>query len=203
MGHSPLKDPDKAAFLFLSKVDVVNMGGAQFGLLIQALIMTALLAAIMSTASFFVSIGTSAVIRDLSGALKKEISPTKQVFWGKIFTVVIIGASILFGYTGGEMVAILGTLGWGFFVSVTLPTFTLGLLWKRTSREGVIAGLSVSIVLNLLLVILNKTGVYKTPFPYYLFLIATSMFVTTIVSFFTKSCAGDNLPEEIKPLFKL
>lgn len=192
-GHAPLIDPDKAAFLFLSKMDVF----------IQALVMAALLAAIMSTASFFVSLGTGSVIRDLFEALGHKIPPEKQIKWGRFLTVIVTGLAVAFGYMGGEMVAILGSLGWGFFASVTLPTFTLGLLWERTSKEGVISGLTIAIVLNILLVILQRANIFILPFPYYLLSIAASIFSTVIISLFTNTAAGDNLPEEIKPIFKL
>ena len=192
-GHAPLVDADKAAFLFLSRM----------GTCIQALVMAALLAAIMSTASFFVALGTGAVTRDLCGALGHDIPREKQVLWGRILTLVVTGLAVVFGYFGGEMVAILGSFGWGFFVSVTLPTFTLGLLWKRTSREGVVAGLCVAIVLNIGLVILKRTALFVTPFPYYLLSIAGAMVTTTVVSFFTHTAGGDDLPEQIRPIFNL
>ena len=41
------------------------------------------------------------------------------------------------------------------------------------------------------------------PYPYYLFTLGGAIILTTVVSFFTKSCAGDNLPEQLKPVFKL
>jgi len=192
-GHAPLADADKAAFLFLSRT-----GG-----FIQALLMAALLAAIMSTASFFVALGTGAVTRDLCGALGHDIPHEKQVAWGRVLTVAVTALAVVFGYLGGEMVAILGALGWGFFVSVTLPTFTLGLLWKRTSKEGVVAGLVVAIALNIGLVVLQRTGVFKLPFPYYMLSIAAAMVTTTVVSLFTDTAGGENLPERIKPIFNL
>ena len=99
----------------------------------------------MSTVSFFISLGTGAITRDLLGAMGYNLPHTKQIQWGRILTGVVIIFAIIFGYLGGEMVAILGAFGWGFFVSVTLPTFTMGFLWKRTSREGVIAGLITAI----------------------------------------------------------
>ena len=63
-GNGPaIKDLDKAAFLFVSKTNGV----------LQALIMAALLAAIVSTASFFISLASGALTRDLAGAMGHEI----------------------------------------------------------------------------------------------------------------------------------
>ncbi|MFC1692185.1 sodium:solute symporter [Candidatus Latescibacterota bacterium] len=191
--HVPLVDADKAAFLFLSKM-------SEF---IKALVMAALLAAIMSTASFFMALATGSITRDLFKVLGHKIPHEQQVKWGRVLTFIVTGLAIAFGYLGGEMVAILGTLGWGFFASVTLPTFTLGLLWKRTSKEAVISGLTVAIVLNLVLVVFQRTNIFVLNFPYYLLSIALAMFVTVIVSFFTDTSGGENLPEEIKPIFTI
>ena len=191
--HAPLADADKAAFLFLSNLNVF----------FQALLMAALLAAIMSTASFFIALGTGSITRDLFDAVGHKIPHDQQVKWGRILTVAVTGLAVAFGYLGGEMVAILGTLGWGFFASVTLPTMTLGLLWRRTSTEAVMSGLIVAIVLNLVLVVLQRANIFVLKFPYYLLSVSAAMFVTVLVSFFTDTSGGDNLPVEIKPVFRL
>lgn len=192
-GHAPLQDPDKAAFLFLSEMNVF----------VQALVMAALLAAIMSTASFFVSIATGAITRDLTESMGHKLSSEKQVRYGRLLTVLVTAFAVLFGYTGNDMVAILGTLGWGYFISVTFPAFLLGLLWKKTAKEGVIAGLTVAIVSNLILAVLQKTGLFILPFPYYLFSIAAAIFVTVMVSLLADRTKGERIPGIVKPVFKL
>ncbi len=192
-GHAAIVDLDKAAFLFLSKT-----GGA-----LQALILAALLAAIVSTASFFISLAAGSISRDLHGAFGHEISHQKQISYGRVLQVVVTVLSIGFGYWGGRAVAILGTLGWGFFASVTIPTFVLGLLWKRCSTEGVLTGLVFAVIGNLAFPIMENLQIFKFPFPYYVFTIAGAVILTTLVSFMTNTCGGDNLPEEIKPIFRL
>ncbi|HQL89397.1 MAG TPA: hypothetical protein PLQ15_02260 [Syntrophales bacterium] len=189
----PIKDLDKAAFLFLSKT-----GG-----ILQALVMAALLAAIMSTASFFISLAAGNITRDLFGAFGHEMPLDKQVIYGRWIQVVVSLFAIGFGYWGGRAVAILGTLGWGFFASVTIPTFVMGLLWRRCSREGILVGLFFAVIANITLPILENFNIYRLPYPYYLFTLGGAIILTTVVSFFTKSCAGDNLPEQLKPVFKL
>lgn len=192
-GHAPIEVADNAAFLFLSK-----MGG-----LIQALTMAALLAAIMSTASYFVSLAAGCVTRDITGAFGKEVPHDKQVFWGRILTVIVTIFAIGFGYWGGRAVLVLGALGWGFFCSVTIPTFLIGLFWKGATKEGAIAGLIVAIISNLTWITLSNLGVYKLPFADYLMSIALSVSVTVLVSLFTKTAGGKNLPKELEPIFKL
>jgi Na+/proline symporter len=193
-GAAPaIKDLDKAAFLFVSKT-----GGV-----LQALIMAGLLAAIVSTASFFISLASGALTRDLAGAFGHEIPVDKQIKYGRFLQIVVMILCVVFGYWGGRAVAILGTLGWGFFASVTIPTFVMGLLWKRCSREGVLTGLTFAVIANIVLPILANLKIYSMPYPYYLFTIAGAIILTTVVSFVTDGAAGENLPEQIKPVFKL
>jgi Na+/proline symporter len=189
----PLTDKDQAAFLFLSKMSGV----------IQALVMAALLAAIMSTASFFVALASGAVTRDLLGSLGHDIPHQSQVRWGRILTVVVTISAVGFGYWGGDAVLVLGTLGWGFFVSGTLPAFLLGMLWRRTSKEGALAGLFAALAANIVLAVLDKAGTLKLPFPYYMLSISLSMALTIFVSLFTTTAAGDDLPKELEPIFRL
>ena len=189
----PIKDLDKAAFLFVSKTAGV----------MQALIMAALLAAIVSTASFFISLASGALTRDLVGAFGHEIPVERQIVVGRYLQIVVMILCIGFGYWGGRAVAILGTLGWGFFASVTLPTFLMGLLWRRCSREGVLTGLTFAVVANIALPLLENFKIYRLPFPYYLFTIAGAIILTTVISLFTKGAAGENLPKQMEPVFKL
>jgi Na+/proline symporter len=189
----PIKDLDKAAFLFVSKT-----GGVM-----QALIMAALLAAIVSTASFFISLASGALTRDLMGSLGHEIPVDRQIIIGRYLQVVVMILCIGFGYWGGRAVAILGTLGWGFFASVTIPTFTMGLLWRRCSREAIILALAFGVISNIAFPILENFKIWRFPFPYYLFTIGGSIIITTVVSFFTDGAAGKNLPKQMEPVFKL
>ncbi len=189
----PKGQGDLAAFLFLSK-----MTG-----FIQALVMAALLAAIMSTASFFISMASGAVVRDLTGAFGHEVPHKKQVFWGRIMTFVVTLFAIGFGYWGGRAVLVLGALGWGFFCSATLPVFLIGLFWRRATKEGAIAALSVAIFSNLTWIILKNLKIYKLPFSDYLFSIGASIATMVIVSMFTKTAGGDDLPKQLEPIFKL
>ena len=189
----PIKDLDKAAFLFVSKT-----GGV-----LQALVMAALLAAIVSTASFFISLASGALTRDLAGAFGHEMPVERQIVVGRYLQIVVMILCIGFGYWGGRAVAILGTLGWGFFASVTIPTFTMGLLWRRCSREAIICALFFAVIANIAFPILENFKIFRFPFPYYLFTVGGAIIITTVVSFFTDGAAGKNLPKQMQPVFKL
>jgi len=191
--EEPLQDADNAAFLFVSHLPTVTQG----------VVMAGLLAAIMSTSDLFISLAAGAITRDFLGAVGLEIAHSRQVLVGRIVTVVVVLFAIAFAYWGGDAVLVLGSLGFGFFVSTNVPVFVIGLLWKRTSREGVMLGLIVAIFSNVLLAVLDKSGFAKLPFPYYMLPIILASATTIFVSLFTKGAAGDNLPARIRPIFKL
>jgi len=192
-GAGQLISADNAAFLFVSR-----LGGVT-----QALVMAGLLAAIVSTASFFISLSSSAISRDLCGAFGHEIPHEKQIRVGQVLQVIVPLLAIGMGIWGGRMVAILGALGWGFFASVTIPTFGIGMLWKRCSTEGILAGLIFAVIANPLYLILENLKIFRFPFAGYLFCIAGAIILTVVVSLFTKTCAGENMPKALKPIFKL
>ena len=193
-GASPaLAKADNAAFLFVSK-----LGGVT-----QALVMAGLLAAIVSTSSFFISLSSSAITRDLIGAFGHEIPHDKQIRIGQILQVIVPLIAIGMGLWGGRMVAILGALGWGFFASVTIPTFAIGMLWKRCSTEGILTGLVFAVISNPAYLILENLKIFRFPFAGYLFCVAGAVVLTVVVSLFTKTSAGENMPKALKPIFKL
>ena len=184
---------DNAAYLFASKLDCVT----------QALVIVGLLAAIIATISFFISLASGVIVRDLFGSFGHEIERKKQVWAGQIVQLFVALFTLAVVYWGSRAVAIWGTLGWGFFASVTLPLFTIGLLWKRCSTEGILSGLWFAVAINLAFPLLANFRIFKLPFPHYFLAITGSILLTIAVSFFTKTCAGNNLPKALKPIFKL
>lgn len=63
----------------------------------------------------------------------------------------VLGAiSIVVSIYSSEMVALLGTFGWGTLVSGTFPVFVLGLLWERCNEKGVMCGIALSFVFNII-----------------------------------------------------
>ena len=48
-----------------------------------------------------------------------------------------------------------------------------------------------------------KLKIFRFPFAGYLFCIAGAIIITVVVSLFTKTCAAENIPKALKPIFKL
>lgn len=167
------------------------------GIITQLFVYAAVLAAAMSSASLFLSICTNIIVRDLPNSLGINFSEKNQMTFarGAMFVVGIF--SIFFSITQGEMVAILGTFGWGTLMSATFPVFVVGLLWKRANEKGVMAGLVVALILNAI----SFLG-FKWPgaLPWYVNVISISMLVTVVGSLVTKP---DTLDKKVEAVIDL
>ncbi len=190
----PFADPDFAAFEFVERLHIV----------LQMIIYAGLVAAIMSTAAFFLSVASGAIARDLVRAAGLEPNEQRETWLGRVAVLVIGVGSVIFGLYGGHLVAILGTFGWGTFVSGTVPAVVIGLLWQGASREGVAAGLVSALVLNIVLLIATQLG-YAFPIgmDFYFIAISVAVVVTIFVSAVTNGASDENVPEHVKPIFKL
>ncbi len=169
----PLLNGDSAIFAFADYL----------GVYAQLFIYAAVLAAAMSSASMFLSLSANIISRDLPSAFGKKIAPEKQITVSRITMFVLGLIAILFSLTSAEMVAILGTFGWGTLMSGTFPVFIIGLLWKGANSKGVGLGLTVGLALNLL----SLTGLkWPGALPWYFNVITISIVLTIFVSLITK-----------------
>uniref|UniRef100_A0A7V4KBS1 Sodium/proline symporter n=2 Tax=cellular organisms TaxID=131567 RepID=A0A7V4KBS1_FERPE len=190
-----LAKPDEAATAFLAATPSW----------LAAIVYAGLLAAIMSTSSGFIAIGSAALVRDLPKALGKELEHVKQVWWGRVVTIVLTIFALIFGYFGGYLVALLGALGWGYFASATLPLLAIGLNWKKATREGAIASLLLALTLNIVFLIYEKVLGFKLPYgiPSYGISLIAALIAMIIVSLFTKGAAEDEIDADIKAAMKV
>ncbi|MCS7119356.1 MAG: sodium/proline symporter [Archaeoglobaceae archaeon] len=188
---APLKVADEAATAFLGKVPSSLAG----------IVYAGLLAAIMSTSSAFLAVGVGAIVRDLTKSFGKELTKEAQIKWGRVVTILLTVVALIFGYFGGYLVAILGTLGWGYFACAIVPIIGLGLNWKRATREAAIAALLTGLILNISFLILERGLGWKImPYgiPSYSIALLITFVVMIIVSFFTKSASGEDIEKEVK-----
>lgn len=136
--HPALSTPDEAAPAFLLAHTPEWLAGIVFA---------GLLAAIMSTADSFVNIGAAAIVRDIPTALFGR--PTdRELFWTRIATGGLLICSAGFALYMENLVALLGTFGWGTFAAAIVPSLALGLNWKRATAAGCVASITVSLTLN-------------------------------------------------------
>lgn len=169
----PLVSGDQAIYAFADYV----------GVWAQLLVYAAVLAAAMSSASMFLTSSSTLLSKDLTSALGMKVAPGRQVQVSRIFMFILGGVSIVMSIYSTEMVALLGTFGWGTLVSGTFPVFIMGLLWERTTEKGALFGVAFSLIMN----IVPFFGfAYPTALPGYFVTTALSVAITVFVSLLTK-----------------
>lgn len=169
----PLASGDQAIYAFADYL----------GIWAQVLVYAAVLAAALSSASMFLTSSSTLISKDLTSALGIKIAPEKQINVSRIFMFVLGIAAIVVSIYSSEMVALLGTFGWGTLVSGTFPVFVMGLLWDRCNEKGALCGVAVSLVFNIIPFFGFK---YPSSLPGYFITSALAVTVTVIVSLCTR-----------------
>ena len=151
--QSPLDSPDLAAPVFLINYTPEWLAGMVFA---------GLLAAIMSTSDSFLNIGAAAIVRDIPIAWRGR-PVANELLWTRVFTGVLLVASALFALYMENLIALLGTFGWGTFAAAIVPSIAIGLNWKRATGSACVLSIGISIVLNFALELSARHGYYVLP----------------------------------------
>jgi Na+/proline symporter len=194
-GRVAIEHPDTAVFKVADYL----------GILAQLFVYPAVLAAALSTSSLFLSLAGNIMSRDLPGSLGISISPVRQVLVSRIAMSVMGVAAIGFAALSGDMVAILGTYGFGTLAAATFPIFVIGLLWKSASSQGVMLGMLTALVATLggiSIEMLKRFGLstFEWPgsVPWYVFVLAASVIVTIAASLLSRARDGDRLDRRVE-----
>ena len=112
----------------------------------------------MSTADSFLNLGAAAVVHDIPRALRGR-SLEQELLWARVATVGIAVAAVFFVlYSRQDLVALLGTFGWGTFAAALVPTVTIGFNWKRATATAanvaIVSGLAVNFAIEIFDVVL-------------------------------------------------
>jgi cation/acetate symporter len=177
-----------------------------FGEWLFAVISAIAFTTVLGTVSGLIIAAAGAVVHDLAGSvLGIEMNDHGKVRLAKVASVVVGIIAIVLGIVFEKMnVGFL--VGWAFSIaaSANLPALVMVLFWKRTTKEGVIAAVTVGTFSALAWVLLSKeamTDVYglsadnaKVPFSQPgIVTIPLSFLVLVVVSLLTKP-QGDLAP---------
>ena len=178
--------------------------GEYLGLGIQILLSTAVVAAIISSASMYLSISANMLCRDLAGCVNIKMEGKKQVTAMRISMAVIGVVSIIMAAGSTGAVLMLGFLGWGTLMSISLPVFIVGMIWKKANRKGVFAAAAASLIMNIVALILNQTG-FKWPggVPYYMYTTCVSTVLAIVISLLTYNEQEDGLGKRLNATLDL
>ncbi len=181
---------DHAAPVFLLKHAPAWLAGFVF---------SGLFAAIMSTADSFLNIGAGVVVRDMPQVFLRR-TLKNELGWARVATALLaISATVfaLWAKQHGDLIAILGTFGWGLFAAAFVPVVCIGFNWSRATWQGAAAATTVGLVTNLGLDLLGKypkeAPIYKIPGAVSIGAVAllASILTMIIVSFLTPAVRPD------------
>jgi sodium/proline symporter len=165
-----------------------------FNPVVSGILLIAILAAIMSTASSQLLVTASSVSRDLYATIFKKSVDGKEIVWISRVTVVVISAvAIALAINPDSSVFGLVSCAWGGFGSAFGPLILFSLFWKRMTLPGAIGGMIAGGVVDLFWY--NMSGGIFDIYEIIPGFIASAL-VIVIVSLCTK------VPEEIKQEFE-
>ena len=135
-----------------------------FPALISGILLSAILAAAMSTADSQLLASASAFANDVYKPVFRKNASDKEMLWAGRIIVVIIAVVALLIASNPNSGTIMGLVenAWGVFGAAFGPAIMLSLFWKRLNFAGAIAGIAVGAIVDIAwLAFLSSTGIYE------------------------------------------
>jgi sodium/proline symporter len=111
---------------------------------IAGIILSGILAAIMSTASAQLLVTASAISQDLYKTLIRHNAGEKELLWVSRWTVIIVALlAVMLGVNPDNLVLDLVAYAWAGFGATFGPVIVMSLFWKRMTRNSALAGIIV------------------------------------------------------------
>ncbi len=164
---------------------------------VAGILLTAILAAIMSTASSQLLVTASSASRDLYALLFKKSTEGTEIVWVSRATVLIVSLiAIVLAMDANSSVFGLVSCAWGGFGSAFGPLILFALFWKRTTVQGAVVGMLTGGIVDLGWYAMKGYGGIFSVYEIIPGFIASSILII-VVSLATK------LPKEIEAEFEL
>ncbi len=134
---------------------------------IAGLLLSAIVAAAMSTADSQLLVASSSFTSDIYKPVFRKQASDKEVLWvGRIVVLIIAVVAYFIASSKSEGAASIMTLvdnAWGGFGSAFGPVIILSLFWKRFTYKGAIAGVLGGAAVDVLWMqfLTEKTGIYE------------------------------------------
>ena len=136
-----------------------------FPSLVSGLLLSAILAAAMSTADSQLLASASAFASDVyKPIIRKNKASDKEMLWAGRFVVLAIAVIAVLIASNPASGTIMGLVenAWGVFGAAFGPAILLALFWRRFNFQGALAGIVVGALVDILwLVFLKGTGIYE------------------------------------------
>ena len=143
----------------------VNIVRAVFPTFIAGILLSAILAAAMSTADSQLLASGSAFASDIYKSIFRKNASDKEMLWGGRFAVLVISVVaylIAVDPNSGGIMALVSN-AWGFFGAAFGPVILLALYWRRLNYPGAVAGVVVGFLVDFLWFkfLAGSTGIYE------------------------------------------
>lgn len=173
----------------------VNMVRIIFPSVMSGILLSAVLAASMSTADSQLLSAASAFASDVyKPVFRKNKASDKEMLWaGRLVVLAIAVVSVLIASApdSGSIMALV-TNAWGIFGAAFGPTILLSLFWRRFNFHGAVTGIVVGAVVDIAwFTFLSSTGIYELAPGFFCSLVAA-----VIVTLLTKEPS-----KEVKKLY--
>ena len=159
IGHLLLGDISDSSTVFIQMVRMI------FPAVIAGILLSAILAASMSTADSQLLASASAFASDVyKPVFRKGKAGDKEMLWAGRIVVIVISVVALLIASNPNSGSIMGLVenAWGLFGAAFSPVILLSLFWKRLNFEGALAGIIAGAAVDALwLIFLSGTGIYE------------------------------------------
>ena len=130
--------------------------------IIAGIVLSAVLAAIMSTASSQLLVAASAFAQDFYKTLLRKDATQSELVWISRASVLIIASiAVYLGFNPDSFILDMVAYAWAGFGAAFGPAVLMSLFWKRTTKLGVIAGIIVGGVTVLIWKQFELFGLYE------------------------------------------
>ena len=184
IGHIFLGEIEDSSVVFITMVRKI------FPALISGLLLSAILAAAMSTADSQLLASASAFASDVyKPVIRKDKATDKEMLWAGRYVVLAISVIAVMIAANPNSGTIMGLVenAWGVFGAAFGPAILLSLFWRRFNFAGAVAGILTGAAVDILwLACLKSTGLYEI-IPGFL----AGLIVAVVVSLATKAPSSE------------
>ena len=184
IGHIFLGEIEDSSVVFITMVRKI------FPALISGLLLSAILAAAMSTADSQLLASASAFASDVyKPVIRKDKATETEMMWAGRYVVLAISVIAVMIASNPSSGTIMGLVenAWGVFGAAFGPAILLSLFWRRFNFAGAVAGILTGAAVDILwLAFLKDFGLYEI-IPGFL----ASLVVAIVVSLATKAPSGE------------
>ncbi|MEX0446201.1 sodium/proline symporter PutP [Xenorhabdus sp. SGI246] len=140
----------------------MELGVILFNPWITGVLLSAVLAAIMSTLSCQLLVCSSALTEDLYKAFIRTKASQKELVWiGRLMVLVVAAIAIAIATNPNNKVLALVSNAWAGFGAAFGPVVLISVLWKRMTRDGALAGMVVGAITVLVWMEYQWLGLYE------------------------------------------